>query len=213
MQQRLDKAVADNDKKGIRETFDLLTKRSSAVKELATWRITQRNAGKYTAGIDDIALPKGLTREAQKQFRIQIMNEIDIHKPPDAIKRVFIPKANGSKRPLGIPTIKDRTIQEILRIGIEPIAEYYFNDNSYGFRPKRSCQDAMMHIHLKLCRMNSPTYVIEGDIKGRFDNINHNHIVNQPIGSVYKSERYVDILQFNTYSELCVKQTHNNADD
>lgn len=177
MQQRLDKAVADNDNKSIREIFDLLTKRSSAVKELATWRITQRNAGKYTAGIDGIAIPKGFTRIEQQQFRSNIMNEIDINRKPDAIRRVFIPKANGKQRPLGIPTIRDRIIQEILRIAIEPIAEYHFHGNSYGFRPHRSCQDAMMHIHLKMCRNVSPTYVIEGDIKGCFDNIKHDHII------------------------------------
>ena len=177
MQQKLDKAVVNNDKKSIREIFDLLTKKSSAVKELATWRITQRNDGKHTAGIDGISLPKGLTRQEQNQFRHNFMNEIDISRKPDAIKRVYIPKANGKQRPLGIPTIRDRIIQEILRIAIEPIAEYHFHGNSYGFRPHRSCQDAMMHIHLKMCRNNSPTYVIEGDIKGCFDNIKHSHII------------------------------------
>lgn len=65
MQRRLDKAVADNNKEGIRETFDLLTKRSKAVVILATWRVTQRNAGKYTAGVDGIAIPKGQSREYQ----------------------------------------------------------------------------------------------------------------------------------------------------
>lgn len=177
MQQRLDKAVADNNNKSIRETFDLLTKRSSAVKELATWRITNRNVGKYTAGVDGIALPRGLIREKQNIFRQELMDEIDISKTPDTIRRVFIPKPNGTKRPLGIPTIRDRIVQEILRIGLEPIAEYHFHGQSYGFRPKRSCQDAMIHLHIKLSRVKSPTYVVEGDIKGCFDNINHDHII------------------------------------
>ena len=102
MQRRLDKAVAGNDKEGIRETFDLLTKRSMAVNILATWRITQRSSGKYTAGVDGIAIPKGQSREYQNQIRHKIMAEIDIGKQPDKIKGVYIPKLNGKKRPLGI---------------------------------------------------------------------------------------------------------------
>ena len=176
MQNRLDKAVADNDKKGIRETFDLITKRSEAVKILATWRITQRNQGKYTAGIDGICIPQNESREYQYHIRHLILDKINIDKKPDSIRRVYIPKPNDKKRPLGIPTIHDRIVQEILRIGLDPIVEYHFNGNSYGFRPKRSCQDAMQHLFFKLSRKNCYRYVIEGDIKGCFDNINHEHI-------------------------------------
>ena len=177
MQNRLDKAVADNDKKGIRETFDLITKRSDAVKILATWRITQRNQGKYTAGIDGICIPQNESREYQYHIRHLILDKIDIDKKPASIRRVYIPKPNGKKRPLGIPTIHNRIVQEILRIGLDPIVEYHFNGNSYGFRPKRSCQDAMQHLFFKLSRKDCYRYVIEGDIKGCFDNINHEHIL------------------------------------
>ena len=178
IQRRLDKAVADNNKKGIRENFDLLTKRSTAVRILATWKITQRNQGKYTAGVDGIALPKGESREHQNQFRLNILSEIDIEKKPDSIRRVFSPKSNGDKRPLGIPTLHDRIIQEVFRTALEPIVEYHFSSNSYGFRPKRNCQDAMSQLFIKLSRDNAPRYVVEGDIKGCFDNINHEHITN-----------------------------------
>ena len=177
MQRRLDKAVADNDKDSIRETFDLLTKRSKAVVILATWRITQRNSGKYAAGVDGIAIPRGQSREYQNQIRHRIMAEVDIDKQPDKIKRVYMPKPNGKKRPLGIPTIHDRIVQEILRIAIDPIVEYHFNNNSYGFRPKRSCQDAMSQLFVKLAKEDRPKYVLEGDIKGDFDNIKHEHII------------------------------------
>lgn len=177
IQRRLDKVVADNDKKGIRELFDLLTKRSNAVKILATYRITSRNTGKYTAGIDGIAMPKDESRQTQNQIRHKIMTEIDIDKKPDPIRRVFIPKPNGDKRPLGIPTIHDRIVQEILRIGLDPIVEFWYNSNSYGFRPRRSCQDAMIHLFLKLGHNSSFRYVIDADIKGCFDNIKHDHII------------------------------------
>lgn len=177
IQRRLDKAVADNDVKGIRETFDLLAKRSNAVRTLATWQITQCNQGKYTAGVDGIKIPKK-DRQLQYQIRLKLLDRIDIEKTPDPIRRKLIPKPNGKKRPLGIPTLQDRIHQEILRIAIEPIAEYHFNDSSYGFRPKRSCHDAHEQLYHKLVNANFPRYILEGDIKGCFDNISHDHIIN-----------------------------------
>ena len=180
IQRELDKVVANNDKKGIRETFDLLAKKSTAVKILATWRITQRNQGKYTAGVDGISLPK-TDRESQQLFRNKLFQEIDVGKEPDKIRRVYIPKSFGKKRPLGIPTLSDRIIQDILRISLEPIVEYHFSDNSYGFRPKRSCQDAQVHLFNKLSKHNQPQYILEGDIKGCFDNISHEYIIKQLI--------------------------------
>ena len=79
IQRRLDKAVADNDTKGIRETFDLLAKRSVAVKILAIKRITSDNKGKYTAGVDGIAMPKD-DRQLQNQMRLKLLDKIDIQK-------------------------------------------------------------------------------------------------------------------------------------
>ena len=177
IQRRLDKAVAGNDSKGIRETFDLLAKKSFAAKILAVKRITSDNSGKYTAGVDGIAMPRE-DRNLQNQIRLKLLDKIDIQKKPDNIKRIFIPKPNGKKRPLGIPTLIDRIIQEILRTALDPIVEYHFSPYSYGFRPKRSCQDAQGHLFKKLGRTTSPKYVIEGDIKGCFDNIKHEYIIN-----------------------------------
>ena len=176
IQQRLDRAVATNDVKRIRHIFDLLTKRSFAVKILAVYRITKRNKGKNTAGIDGIAIPKGDTHEANR-IAMRLLNAINIKAKPNVIRRVFIPKGNGKKRPLGIPTLRDRINQEILRIALEPIVEYHSHDHSFGFRPKRSCQDAIGSLHNKLASRYRPRYIIEGDIKGCFDNISHTHIV------------------------------------
>ena len=178
IQRRLDKAVADNDRDDIQSLVNILIRKSTAVRILATWRITQHNQGKYTAGIDGIAIPRNHSREQQNQMRLRLLDKIDFDKKPDPIRRVFIPKPNGGKRPLGIPTLHDRIIQDILRIAIEPIVEYHFSDNSFGFRPKRSCQDAMSMLQKFLAKSDRKKYVIEGDIKGCFDNINHNHILN-----------------------------------
>ena len=176
MQKRLDEAVANNDKKKIRTIFTVLVKRSWAVKVLAVWRITYFNDGKYTAGIDGVKIPQ-VSKEYQNLTRYKLLQAININSKPDAIKRVYIPKSNGKKRPLGIPTLKDRINQEILRIALDPICEYHFDDDSYGFRPKRSCQDAMMMIYLCLNRKDRRRYIVEGDIKSCFDHISHDHIL------------------------------------
>ena len=175
IQQRLDKAVATNNVRRIRHIFDLLTKRSFAVKVLAVYHITKRNKGKNTAGVDGIVIPKGDATEANR-IAMRLLNAIDVKSKPNAIRRAFIPKTNGKKRPLGIPTLRDRINQEILRIALEPIVEYHSHDHSFGFRPKRSCQDAIELLHTKTARKTSPRYIVEGDIKGCFDNISHKHI-------------------------------------
>jgi len=176
MQKRLDEAVANNDHNGIRRLFNILARRSRAVRILAIYRITYKNQGKNTAGVDGMAMPKD-TREKTDYIRRKLLDEINIRKIPNNIRRVYIPKANGKKRPLGIPTIQDRIIQEIIRIALEPIAEYHFHHNSYGFRPKRSCHDAIEHIRTFLTQSDRKRYIVEGDIKGCFDHISHDHII------------------------------------
>lgn len=176
MQKRLDEAVANNNKEKIRNIFTILVKRSWAVKVLAVWRITYLNKGKNTAGVDGVKIPNG-TKEYQNEIRYRLLQTININSKPDAIRRVHIPKGNGKMRPLGIPTMKDRINQEILRIALDPICEYHFDNDSYGFRPKRSCQDAMMMLYFCLNKKDRRRYIVEGDIKSCFDHISHDHIL------------------------------------
>jgi len=176
MQKKLDRAVADNNKPDIRWFTHILYKKSKAVKILAVQRVTTLNQGKYTAGIDGVRMIRGREGKNNK-LKLSLLKDINISKKPSPIKRVYIPKSNGKKRPLGIPTLADRIIQNILRTTLEPITEYHASDNSYGFRPKRSCHDAIAHLFNKLSKKASKQWVLEGDIRGCFDNISHEHIL------------------------------------
>lgn len=175
IQGKLDKAVADGNKTLIRSLIRILCNSSKAVRILAVYKICEINRGRYTAGVDGMSIPEDRTE--RRKLMEELVNTIDIRKTPSPIRRVYIPKPNGDKRPLGIPTITDRIIQEIIRISIEPICEYHFQNCSHGFRPKRSCHDAIQDLYFKLSRKTSCRWVVEGDIKGCFDNIKHDHII------------------------------------
>jgi RNA-directed DNA polymerase len=127
------------------------------------------NQGRETAGIDGMTmsnfngdLERNL-KSLQEQLKARIFE-------PVPVKRVYIPKKNGKKRPLGIPTIHDRIVQEALRMILEPIWEADFSVNSYGFRPNRSTYDAMTYIGKRLAGPGGQYYqwVIEGDIASYF---------------------------------------------
>lgn len=137
-------------------------------KLLAVRRVTQDNLEKRTAGVDKISL---LTPDE----RLELVKSIKIDRHSDKILRVTIPKANGSVRNLGIPTIRDRAKQCLVKFALEPQYEAIFEPNSYGFRPGRSAKDARKAI--VKCLQRKPKYILDADIKGCFDNIDHSKLL------------------------------------
>lgn len=135
-------------------------------KLLAIKRVTQ-NTGKRTPGVDGIVW---------KTDRQKINAAYELRRKgykAQPLRRIYIPKKNGKFRPLGIPTKADRAQQALHLLGLMPIAEILADENSYGFRPKRSTHDAIQQCFTLLSRKWSPQWVLEGDIKACFDRICH----------------------------------------
>jgi len=133
-----------------------------------------RNPGSRTAGIDGISR-KHLNEESKRQAFVQTLRTELRNKTyrPQPVKRCWIPKANGKQRPLGIPTIKDRVVQMALKMLLEPIWESDFLDCSNGFRPGRRTMDCIRVCRTRITTQNKYLWIIEGDIKGCFDHVQH----------------------------------------
>ena len=139
-------------------------------KALAVRRVTE-NQGKNTPGIDKVIWKD----PESKRMAIHQMQRRGYKALP--LRRVYIPKSNGKKRPLGIPTMQDRAMQALYLHALDPIAETLADPNSYGFRKERSCADAMEQCATVLSNGTRPQWILEGDIKSCFDKISHSWLL------------------------------------
>lgn len=143
------------------------------------------NSGGMTPGIDELTYD-GISEKYFNDLISDLKTEKFVF---TSVKRVYIPKANGKMRPLGIPTSKDKIVQEAIRILLEKIFEGKFLDASHGFRPERSCHTALHQIS----KWNGTTWMVEGDIKGFFDNVDH-HVLIRILEKNIKDQRFFDLL-------------------
>ena len=165
LQMRIVKAQKEGHYSKVKSLQWLLT-HSFYAKALAVKRVTS-NSGRKTPGVDH---ELWLTPQA-KFNAISKLNRRGYR--PQPLRRHYIPKKNGKMRPLSIPTMTDRAMQTLYKFSLEPIAETYADPNSYGFRIGRSTHDAIEQCFTDLNKGKSPKWILEGDIKGCFDHISH----------------------------------------
>lgn len=181
LQKRIYQASIRGDVKTVHRLQRLLVKSWSA-KLLAVRKVTQDNQGRKTAGVDGI---KSLT---PKQRLLLALN-LKLNQKAKPTRRVWIPKpGTKEKRPLGIPTIVDRATQALVKLIMEPEWEAKFEPNSFGFRPGRSCHDAIVAIHSAI--NTKAKYALDADIAKCFDRINHQALLNK-IGTYPKLRRQI----------------------
>lgn len=164
LQKRIYQASKRGDVKNVRRLQKLLLKSRSA-KLISVRKVTQDNQGAKTAGVDGI-------KNLSPKSRFKLVDKITLNSKASPVRRVFIPKpGKDEKRPLGIPTIYDRAVQCLVKMALEPEWEAKFEPNSHGFRPGRSCHDAIRAIFLAIKQKSK--FVLDADISQCFDKIDH----------------------------------------
>jgi RNA-directed DNA polymerase len=167
LQLRIYRAATNQETYKLYKLQKLLVK-SQYAKFLAVRKVTQDNAGKKTPGVDQ----KLITTPSQ---RWKLAQQLMVDRKASPILRTYIPKPDGSQRPLGIPTIEDRAKQMLVYLALSPQWEAYFESKSYGFRPGRSVLDAIEAIFLGISK--KPKWVLDADISKCFDRIDHNYLL------------------------------------
>lgn len=169
LQTRIVQATQEGKWGKVKALQHLLT-HSFSGKALAVKRVTE-NQGKNTPGVDKVTWEY----PQKKATAITSLKQRGYH--PQPLRRIYIPKSNGKKRPLGIPTMRDRAMQALYVLALDPISETLADPNSYGFRRGRSTADAIAQCFTLLAKGKSPQWILEGDIKACFDQIDHDWLL------------------------------------
>ena len=176
LQKRIYKATKAGQHSKAKSLMKLLFRSSCAIL-LGVRRVTQDNQGKRSAGVDGVKADTPSSRERMAKRLMDYARKGFHSYQAKPAKRKYIPKANGKLRPLGIPTQKDRVIQYVMKATMEPNIDAQFESCSYGFRPAMSTHDAIEAIFNVTSQKTK--WVLDADIKGCFDNINHKFLLNQ----------------------------------
>ncbi len=173
LRQRIFTASRDGDLKKVRNLQKLML-RSRANALLSVRRVTELNAGRKTAGVDGHVV---VTPPGKASLAISVQRRAAPWEPKP-VKRVYVPKANGKRRPLGIPVLVDRVMQAQVVNALEPEWEARFEPKSYGFRPGRGCHDAISSIfHTVRGPSARRCWVLDADLAAAFDRIDHSHLL------------------------------------
>src|SRR5215467_12367686 len=177
LRRRIFRAAQEGTLKKVRSLQNLML-RSYSNRLVSVRRVAQINAGKHTPGVDKLVIKTPAARGRM----VDLLAHYTLWKAKPA-RRVYIPKANHKLRPLGIPIKADRCLQAMIKNALEPAWEAKFEGTSYGFRPGRSCHDAIEKIFVLARPNKTKKWILDADIRGAFDNISHEYLL-RAIGPV-----------------------------
>jgi len=173
------------------ENIDLYEIIISRENLLLAYRNIKTNTGSKTKGCDGITIDNYKMKD-EDEFIKEIINELSDY-TPQMVRRIFIEKDNGKMRPLGIPTMRDRLIQQAFKQVLEPICEAKFYDHSYGFRPNRTTHHALARCQ-HLINRSKMYHVVDIDVASFFDEVNHTKLLKQLYTIGIKDQRVLAII-------------------